>query len=95
MVIGAGSRLEVVYHTSYVVVAANEEKFQSLSILPEQQTHFQSGATLKNVLSQPANGNTAMRVRMAKAVGNHLQRGFNTGEISITQMLELSVKART
>lgn len=75
-------------------MVADKEKFQSVSVLPEQQTHFQSGAALKNIFPQPPDGNPAVRMRMAEAVGNRLKRGLDAGEIRIAQMLERGVKAR-
>ena len=77
-----------------VVVVACKEKFEGIPVLPEQQTHFQSGAALENIFPQPPDGNAAVRVRMAEAVRNHPQRGLDTGEIRIAQMLERRVKAR-
>jgi hypothetical protein len=71
-----------------------QEKFQGVSILPEQQAHFQSGAALKNIFPQPPDGNPAMRVWMAEAAGNRLKRDLDAGEIRIAQMLERRVKAR-
>jgi hypothetical protein len=35
-----------------VVVVAGKEKFQGVSILPEQQAHFQSGPALENIFPQ-------------------------------------------
>ena len=81
-------------HTANVIVAAGKEKFQHFPILPEQQAHFQSGAALENVFPQPPDGNSAVRMRMAEAIWNHLERGLDAGEIRITQMLERRVKAR-
>ena len=75
-------------------MVAGKEKFQGISILPEQQPHFQSGAALENVFPQPPDGNPAVRVRMAETAGNRLKRGLDTGEIRIAQMLERGVKAR-
>jgi hypothetical protein len=66
------SLLKVLNQSANVIVVAGKEKFQSVSILPEQQTHFQSGAALENIFPQPPDGNSAMRVRMAEAVGNRL-----------------------
>ena len=77
-----------------VVVIAGKEKLQGVSILPEQQAHFQSGAAFKNIFPQPPDGNPAVRVRMAEAAGNRLKRGLDAGEIRIAQMLERRVKAR-
>lgn len=88
------SPLKGLNHAANVIVAAGKEKFQSTSVLPEQQAHFQSGAALENVFTQPPDGNAAVRVRMAKAVGNHLQRGLDAGEIRVAQTLERGVKAR-
>lgn len=73
---------------------ADEEKFQNFPILPEQQAQFQPGAALESVFPQPPDGNSAVRVRMAEAVGNHLKRGLDAGEIRIAQMLERGVKTR-
>jgi hypothetical protein len=81
-------------HAANVIVVAGKEKFQDFPVLPEQQTHFQSGAALENVFPQPPDGNSAVRMRMAETIGNHLQRGLDAGEIRITQMLERGVKAR-
>ena len=86
--------LKVLNHAANVVVVAGKEKFQGVSILPEQQAHFQSGAALKNVFPQPPDGNPAVRVRMAEAAGNRLKRRLDAGEIRIAQMLERGVKAR-
>jgi len=93
-VVGTAPILKVLNHTANVIVVAGKEKFQSRPVLPEQQTHLQSGAALENVLPQPPDGNSTMSMRMAEAVGNHLKRGLNAGEIRITQMLERGVKAR-
>jgi hypothetical protein len=81
-------------HTANIVVVAGKEKFQSVSVLSEQQAHFQSGAALENIFPQPPDGNPAVRVRMAEAFGNCLQRGLDAVEIRIAQMLEGGVKAR-
>jgi hypothetical protein len=81
-------------HATNIIVVAGKEKFQSFPVLPEQQAHFQAGAALENVFPQPPDGYSAVRVRMAKAAGNHLKRGFDAGEIGIAQMLERNVKAR-
>lgn len=86
--------LQILNHAANVVVVVGEEKFQRVSILPEQQAHFQSGAALENVFPQPPDGNPAVRVRMAEAAGNRLKRGLDAGEIRIAQMLERGVKAR-
>jgi hypothetical protein len=86
--------LKILNHASNVIVVAGKEKFQGVSILPEQQAHFQSGAALENVFPQPPDGNPTVRVRMAEAVGNRLQRGLDAGEIRIAQMLEHGEKAR-
>ena len=75
-------------------MVAGKEKFQGVSILPEQQAHFQSGAAFKNIFPQPPDGNPAVRVRMAKAAGNRLKRSLHAGEIRIAQMLERGVKTR-
>ena len=86
--------LKVLNCAANVVVVAGKEKFQGVSILPEQQAHFQSRATFKNIFPQPPDGNPAVRVRMAEAAGNRLKRGLDAGEIRIAQMLERGVKAR-
>lgn len=86
--------LKTLNHAANVIVVASKEKFQGVSILPEQQAHFQSGAALENVFPQPPDGNPAVRVRMAEAVGNRLQRGLDAGEIRIAQMLERGLKTR-
>jgi hypothetical protein len=77
------ARLKVMNHAPYIVVVADKEKLQRFPVLPEQQTDFQSGAALENILSQPPDGNSAVRVRTAEAVGNHLQRGIDAGKIRI------------
>ena len=92
---GTTSLQKVLNYAANVIVVADKEKFQSSPVLPEQQAHFQSGAALEDVFPQPPDGNSAVRVRMAEAVGNHLQRGLDSGEIRIAQMLERGVKART
>jgi hypothetical protein len=52
-------------HAANIVVVAGKEKFQGVSILPEQQAHFQSGAALENVFLQPPDGNSPpLRVQM-------------------------------
>ena len=75
-------------------MVAGKEKFQGVFILPEQEAHFQSGAAFKNIFPQPPDGNPAVRVRMAEAAGNRLQRSLDAGEIRIAQMLERRLKAR-
>ena len=75
-------------------MVAGKEKFQGVYILPEQQAHFQPGAALKNIFPQPPDGNPAVRVRMAEAIGNRLKRSLDAGKIRIVQMLERGVKAR-
>ena len=77
-----------------VIVITGKEKFQGISVLPEEQTQFQPGAALENIFSQPPDGNPAVRVRMAKAAGNCLKCGLDAGEIRIAQMLERCVKTR-
>jgi hypothetical protein len=65
---------------------AGQEKFQSVSILPEQQPHFQSGTTLKNIFSQSSNGNSAVQMWMAETIRNYLQRSFDAREIGIAKI---------
>jgi len=81
-------------NTANVVVVAGKEKFQRFPVLPEQQTHFQSGAALENVFPQPPDGNPTVSVRVAEAIWNHLERGLYAGEIRIAQIFERGVKTR-
>jgi hypothetical protein len=88
------ANLKVLNHPANIIVIAGKEKLQNFPILPEQQAQFQPGAALENVFSQPPDGNSAVRVRMAEAVGNHLKHGLDAGEVRFVQMLERGVKAR-
>ena len=86
--------LKVLNQTVDVIVVAGKEKFQGLPVLSEQQTHFQSSAAFKNIFPQPPDGNPAVRVRMAEAIGDRLKRRLDAGKIHIAQMLQCGVKAR-
>jgi hypothetical protein len=88
------ANLKVLNHPANIIVIADKVKFQKFPVLPEQQAHFQPGAALENVFPQLPDGNSAVRVRMAEAVGNHLKRGLDAVEIHFAQMLERGVKAR-
>ena len=76
-------------------MAAHEENFQSLRVCAEKEANFQARPAFKDIPSQPANGNSSMEVRLAKAVGQHSQRIFHPGHVHIAQVLERGEKART
>jgi len=88
------ANLKALNRPANVIVIAGKKEFQGSPVLPEQQAQFQPGTALKNVFPQPPDGNSAVRVRMAEAVGDHLKSCFNAGEILFAQMLERGVKAR-
>jgi hypothetical protein len=76
------------------VVVADEEKFQRAGVFAEEQAGFQAGATFKNIFSQPPDGDAGVRVRMAEAVGDGLERGFNAGEIRVAQIFQQREESR-
>ena len=86
--------LKALNHPANIIVIAGKKEFQIFPVLPEQQAQFQPGAALENVFPKPPDGNSAVRVRMAEAVGNYLKSGLDAGEIRFTHMLERGVKAR-
>jgi hypothetical protein len=88
------ANLKALNRPANIIVIAGKKEFQKFPVLPEQQAQFQPGAALENVFSKPPDGNSAVRMRMAEAVGDHLKSGLDTGEIRFAQMLERGVKAR-
>ena len=67
----------------HVIMTTNEENFLRLRVGAEQEANFQSRPAFKYALPQLTDGNSAVEMRLAEAVGQDLQRLFHTSHVRV------------
>jgi hypothetical protein len=80
--------LQILNDPADFIVIAGEEEFQSLTVLAEKQAQAQTGPALKDVLAQPADGNSRMGVGTPETIRNHIQRGLDPRKIRVVQVFQ-------
>ena len=77
-----------------LVMVPGEENLQCPRLYPENKPYLQPGTAFKNVFSQTADGDSGMRVGPAKAIRQHRERVFHTGNLVVGEIFETSLKTR-
>ncbi len=73
---------------------AHEENIQSLRVGTEEDAQLQTRPAFKYILPQPADRDSGMQVRPAKAVGKNSQGLFHPVRVRLAQFSERGKKAR-
>ncbi len=91
---GDGVRSELADEATHFVMIAYEEDLQRLGAGTEEYPNFQPRPAFKDILPQPADRDSRVKMRLAKAVRKDSQCLFRPVDIRVAQLFEGGEKAR-
>ncbi len=86
---------KVTDNTAHLAVVAHKEDIQGQRASAEQQPDFQSRPAFKDIVSQPPDGDSGMKVWLPKTVGKHTQRLLHLRHVRLAQIVEGGEETRT
>ena len=90
---GSSGPSEPANEPPHFVMIAHEENFQRLRIDAKQEAYLQPSPAFKYILPQPADRDSGMQARLAKALGQDSQCLFRPCHIRVAQVLKRGAKA--
>jgi hypothetical protein len=79
----------------HLVMIADEENFQGLPAGAEQQPDLQSGPAFEHIISQPPDGNSRVKMRLAETIRERAQHLLDPGRIPAAKAVKRGEEART